>query len=142
MDLFFADFFPGMHPRYVDRGEDFLGARLSVTTPAEVAICDLFLHRELEMVAAPEVLLFDKLQPDGVQGARMPLSTRPLLLGPGAGGCAVTQIPRYPEILSDVFARRQKDLSEFIGYRLMMTYPAISTMLNIRYRLPERGGRA
>jgi hypothetical protein len=139
MDLFFADFFPRMHPRYVDQDEDFLGARLNVTTPAEVAICDLFLHREVAMAGPPEVLLFDKLQPDGAAGHLMPLSSRPLLLGPGPGGCAVPQIPRYPEILAHVFSRLGKDLAEFVGHRLLMSYPTISTMLNIRYRLPERG---
>ena len=51
---------------------------------------------------------------------------------------ATPHLPTYPKLVETVCARLDWNLSDFRGYRVVMSYPPIPAVLILRYPLPER----
>jgi hypothetical protein len=112
-------------------------------TPSELLIADLFVHRDLPFELPPEPTLYSGLF-SGVdaRGARGDAQSMPLLetmheLG-GPPIVATPHIPRYPKLVQTVCDQLEWDVKEFRGYRFLMAYPPIPTVLVMQYPLPQR----
>lgn len=143
VDCVFADVIEYGHPSRRTEVNRYTASMIDITTPAEVVISDLYLSRELTIGGEPEALLLDRVNtprgylPEADDRNRLPLSSHPLLLGPGAGGVATPYYPRFPQLLTDLFERLEISQQDFTGYRLLLRYPPLSTAVIIRSTLPE-----
>jgi hypothetical protein len=112
-------------------------------TPSELLIADLFVHRDLPFDEAPEVVLYSRLfsgvDAEWVAGGsnRLPVTEPVHELG-SPPVVATPHIPAYSRLMERVCARLGWELGEFRGYRVVMNYPPIPTVLILRYPLPER----
>jgi hypothetical protein len=143
-DCVFADVFPRTSQRYRDATNSYGSSMIDITTPAEVVISDIFLQKGLGFASEPEALLVDRVNaprgymPEMDDKHRLPLSSRPLLLGPGTGGIVTTYAPLYASMMEHVFERLGVRQRDFVGYRFLMKYPPLATAVIVRALLPER----
>jgi hypothetical protein len=113
-------------------------------TPTELSILDVLIHRDLPLELPPTAHAFgclftglDNPLP-GREEDRVPLTEPVLHLGEGPPVVATPHLPNYPGIVRRVMKTMDWDLGEFRGYRFMMKYPPIPSVIVMRYPLPDR----
>lgn len=116
---------------------------VSINTPAELLIFDLFVHRDIGFNMPPQLLLYSQL-PGGPlypKGGRdrgiLPLREEIIRLGEGPPDMVTPEIPRYHVIMEQAMRRLRDDPSKYMGFRLKLRYPPIPTMAVYRHTLPE-----
>jgi hypothetical protein len=124
---------------------DTLGEHIArINTPVELMILDLFVHRDLEYAMKPDVFLYSQLSSDppfpsqGRDCGRLPIHEKVVDAGAGTTGIVTPEVPRYREMVDDVFTRLEWRAGDFQAYRFKMRFPPISTLAVLRYELPER----
>ena len=129
--------------RYRDDANRFGEHPTMLFTPSELLIADLFVHRDLPFDQDPELVLYSRLF-TGVDGEwearesnRLPVTDPVHELG-SPPIVATPHSPTYPRLVQRVCDRLGWNLQEFRGYRVVMSYPPIPTVLILRYPLPER----
>ncbi|MBN1433844.1 hypothetical protein JW921_03735 [Candidatus Fermentibacterales bacterium] len=115
-------------------------------TPVEALILDQVAHRDLLGPHEPELFAFGEFtghewaesaehrNPHG----RLPIDARVQMLGWGAAAGFTALVPRYVEMLEDVFRRMGWDGSDFAVHRAVIEYPVIPSTVNMRTLLPEK----
>jgi hypothetical protein len=145
-DCVIGEYVPQIEPRYRTELYDDFSATLRLRTPAEVAVLDLLVHRDLFDDAAPvSIELYSDLFGGGPavhyeSSDRLPLHEQIEYLGSSLDAGASTDIPQYTEMLQ--FAVRRLGWAEdtFALHRLRMQYPPIGTTLMLRRALPAAPG--
>jgi len=113
-------------------------------TPAEMLIHDLFVHEDLDYAMDPAITLYSHLPggPIFPAGGRecgiLPLQERVHELGRGPNAVLTPEIPRYREMLQNVFDRLDWDVNRFHGYRFKMLYPPVPSLAVLHYPLPDK----
>jgi hypothetical protein len=121
-------------------GEHF--ARLS--TPTEMMIHDLFVHKDLESALKPRIHIYSQLPggpvypQSGRDRGEIPVYDKVIELGKGPRDIVTPEVPRYRRMVQSVYDRLGWDADEFYGFRFKMRYPPIPTMAVLRYDLPEK----
>lgn len=117
-------------------------ARLS--TPVELLIHDLFVHKDLDYALSPEIFLYSML-PGGpvypVSGrdcGMLPVAEKVFDLGLGLNGVTTPEIKQYKQMVQSIYDRVGWDSEMFYGFRFLMRYPPIPSLAILRYELPER----
>lgn len=115
-----------------------------LTTPAEVSLNDLYIHRDLEFAFNPTAHVYSMLPggpqyPEGGELAPLlPVPSDVSDLGAGPPETTTPELPRY----SDMFAYAAKRLNfspkDFQGYRHRLAYPPIPSMALLRHGLLPR----
>jgi len=112
-------------------------------TPVERVMFDTFVHKSLEIAAAPQVILVDRLtrphgyNDDEILSEALPIDAAIRKLGPGSAGAVTPHLPWYPRMVDRICARMGFKSDEFVAYRMEMVYPPIPTALVARFELPE-----
>ncbi|MGH7131058.1 MAG: hypothetical protein ACREJO_03840 [Phycisphaerales bacterium] len=125
-------------------GLDELGEHfVSLVTPAELLVHDVFLHRDLWPQLPPTAHCYSLLPGGPVypRGGRtrglLPLVDPLLNLG-SPPDATLPEAPRYHQIIAAVFKRIGFEPTEFRGVRFRLRYPPIPALVTMRYPLPER----
>lgn len=109
-----------------------------VSMPVETMLFDVLVHRELESLMSPMVLLLAATDGGGPGAAdqSIPLEARPIeLLGrPPTLGTAL--IPKYEALTALVFRRGGWDPLDFRAFRLTVKYPPMHAVTVLRSELP------
>jgi len=143
----FADKLTHAHEihRTTDRGDDrYMASMNDLSTPSELVVHDIFLHKDLDIEGVPEVMLLDRLSTsrgyrhDTIENDRMMLSTRILNVSAGPVSSSISKYPDYSKILQFVLNHENLRADQFRGYRFTMTYPPVPTAVVMRLPLPER----
>jgi hypothetical protein len=131
-------------------------SQVQMTTPAEVFVFDLYVHRDASLLGteegadAPEVNLYSLLPGAppyplaGRERGRLPLREPLIDLGgarsPGGGApdAILPEFARYNQAVEMIFTRLGWSASDFHGYRPKMRYPPIPALAVLRTVLPER----
>ena len=113
-----------------------------LSTPVEAAVVDLFIHRDMRTDEAVQTVLRTRMESAGIAdgrfaGAVLPMDEPLIHLG-SPPDVTIPEFPRYGRMVDFVCERLGRDASEFDGYRIRMTYPAIPTTLEFRHGMPER----
>ncbi len=149
LSFVFADRLKHAHETYrtTDRGDDrFMASMNDLATPSELVMHDIFLHKDLEIDAVPEVMLLDRLslsrgyRSDELDAARLPLSTRILNVSAGPVSSSLSQYPEYSRVLEYVLERIDVEADDLRGYRFTMTYPPVPSAVVVRLALAEKPG--
>jgi len=126
-------------------GTNTLGEHIArLSTPAELLIHDLFVHRDLEYAMAPGIWLYSQLPggpvyPEaGRDRGLLPVHERVIKLGRGLAGVMTPEIPRYKQMLKAVHKRLRWNADEFHGFRFKMRFPPVPSLAVLRYDLIER----
>jgi hypothetical protein len=118
------------------------GALVVMDTPVERVMFDAFVHKSLDMSAAPQVILVDRLtrphgyNADEIESEALPIDAAIRRLGPGSAGAVTPHLPWYPRMVERVCARMGYHSDDFIAHRMEMVYPPIPTALVARFTLP------
>lgn len=117
---------------------------VSMSTPAELVIHDLFIHRDLSYALNPSTYLYNQL-PGAIAYPNGPKESGLLQLAEriqDLGGCppqaTSPDVPAYSQLVNWVIERNGHKLNEFHGVRLQMRFPPIPSMLLYRYPMPAR----
>lgn len=110
-------------------------------TPVESAICDLYVHRDLAVQMPPEAAVYSRLAggveypESGRDRDLIPMGERVIELGAEPPIVSTPLVPGYPDMVDSVHARLGWRQSEFVGYRLVVRYPPIPSLIVLRYPL-------
>ncbi len=120
------------------------GFMVLLNTPVERVMFDLFIHKDLNVPAAPNTQLLDRLLFPHVNNEAdferqsLPLAERAQLLPGGVAGTLCPYLPWYSTLVADVTGRIQRPIDEFVGSRFEMMYPPVATTLSRRFDLEVR----
>ncbi|MBY0261020.1 MAG: hypothetical protein K2Q20_01665, partial [Phycisphaerales bacterium] len=112
--------------------------------PCKALLADILVHEELFPGTVPSVsstlqgIGSGERRPDmpEFQLDRIDLGLPFSPLGVGLGGTETAEVPRYPQLLAQVFARRGLNPDRFRGYRLRVQYPVPLVSFTLWMRLP------
>lgn len=127
-------------PRYRSESDRFADLFSQVTMPAEFMQFDLIVHRELEFMMSPRVLMIghSDMHEPGLSHQSIPFDDRPMELVGRPPVMSSSLIPRYGELVSRVFERAAWDARDFRALRLVVKYPPMHSSVVMRCELPER----
>ncbi len=115
-----------------------------LTTPAELLVHDLFIHRSLAFAFNPTAQIYSQL-PGGpifpaatTKSGILPVPDDATDLGTGPPDTTTPEMPRYREMVEFATNHAGYELNEFQGYRLRVRYPPIPTLATLRHRLRAR----
>jgi hypothetical protein len=117
---------------------------LSLNTPAELAIHDLFVHRGCDLPLPPTLHLYSNLPggpiypAGGRERGLLPLHEPMISLGSSPPDVIVPEVPRYRQMVQMVMDRLGCDLRDFEGYRMKLRYPPMPTVTVFRHELRAR----
>jgi hypothetical protein len=117
---------------------------VTISTPAELVIHDLYFHRDLNYARDAKVHLYNQLPgavtfPHGPrESGLLPLAERIQDLEGCPPRAASPYVMDYSRLVASVTRRMGYSLDDFHGIRTQMSYPPIPSMLLYRYPMPER----
>jgi hypothetical protein len=142
-DCFFGEGSRADVPRYAtaeDKTGEFTSA---ISVPIEQQVLDVLVHKDLAEGFAPEPYLFGNPFGHGGMGSaertqcHLPIGDRVHRL-PGSPPITATPVyARYPALVDLIYRRMGWTPGEFVGYRLMVKYPPMGTVVSVRFPLPE-----
>ena len=115
------------------------GMRLS--TPVELAIGDLFIHRSLDFAMHVKASVYSDLPrgprypEDGEEAGLLPMPSTVTDLGEGPPDTTTPEMPRYTELVDYAVSRLGCSSEEFHGFRYRLRYPPIPTLALLRHPL-------
>lgn len=106
-------------------------------TPAELLICDQFVHRDLFPGAARELRVYSELISPTTRDERDRLRVSETVhhLGRGIARIRTAELPNYAEIVRYVFSRTGWNADEFDVYRVRMRHPPVPASVMLRHEL-------
>lgn len=131
---------------YRDGDNEFGEFVAGLSLPTEQLIFDLFVHRDVSLGSAPEVLVYHKLVdamrvPGGAESDRLlPLRARMVELPGSSAGIVTPVYARYPELFGAVAERLGRGVEEFRAMRLTLAHPPVPSRVVVRWALAEARG--
>jgi hypothetical protein len=114
----------------------------TLSTPVEVALLDVYVHRSLAFSATPTARLTSRMELGAgedaapTQGSPLPLSEAVEELGSGPPVFTSPDVPRHSRLMETAFELLGADPGGFQGYRLAVRFPPIPTQLIMDCTLP------
>lgn len=125
--------------------QDELGELMStISTPSELLISDVYIHRDAGMRLPPQLALYSMLPGEppypmaGRDRGMLPLREGMTDLGASPPDTIVPEFARYRQLVDLVCERMGWSSNDFAGYRLRMRYAPIPTLTVFRFPLAER----
>ncbi len=137
----------GIFPIKPEEGEEHHEVSARIYTPVQNLVLDLFFHETMAetMAGNPSVkMLFDYYSHGGALAYRsdrdhIPMNIKPMMIGTGTS-CAYTPlVPRYSEMLADVFQCLRWDPDEFLVYRTRVEFPVVPSSLYYTDEMVRKG---
>jgi hypothetical protein len=130
-------------PAYRDSNNQYGSTAVPISLPVESLLFDLIVHKDVPLAGRPEALVYGF--PHG--GAESPTAQTPsnlmnlrqeiLELPSRPVTVATAQLPNYTKIANRVYEKMGWNAEEFVGLRLQIAFPPMSTRVVIRWPLPE-----
>jgi hypothetical protein len=114
------------------------------STPAEVLMLDLYVHRSCAFALKPEVAVYTNLPGgpiypnDGRERGLIPVFEEIIDLGAGPPDTTAPTFPRYGQMVEYGIARLGHAPKDFHGFRFRLRYPPIPAVALYRYELPQK----
>ncbi|MCA9280699.1 MAG: hypothetical protein H6812_13585 [Phycisphaeraceae bacterium] len=127
--------------RYKDDEDSTGEVGASITTPSEVLLFDLIVHRDLENAMEPEAMIFSRIVASGVKTperddeSALPIRLRLIDLPGTPPAMATPLVPRYSEITGLMADRLGRRPEEFRAKRLLLDYPPLNSNVILRFPL-------
>lgn len=118
----------------------------TVLKPIEVLILDTLVYKGMFGAIHPVARVNGTLARLGVtdpyaygEDETLPIEPDLRRLGVGTGALTTPHVPRYREMVESVLSGVGWDPSAFEVFRCVVRYPALGSMVQVRFELPERG---
>jgi hypothetical protein len=117
---------------------------VSLNTPVETLVHDLYIHRSLAFAIPPTTAVYGQVPGgpvyprDGRDKGLIPLSDSMIDLGAGPPDCTISALPRCTQMVEFAASRLGWKLGDFHGFRYRLRYPPIPALALFRYALPPR----
>lgn len=143
-NVFMASGFRDSVPYWASPKNAFGALDTVIEGPVGVLQCDLFVHREIALPHMPIATLSGQMgggAPHPGESPRLakalPLDETVVDLGFGTRVIPTTLHPEYVEMCRSIHARFGWDPADFRCYRLTLQYPPMSSVLSVRFALPD-----
>ncbi len=130
-------------PMYRDANNQYGSTATPISLPCESLLFDLIVHREIPLAGQPEALVFG-FPHGGAEGPsaqtvsnRMNLRQELVELPSRPVTVATAMLPSYTKMASRVYEKMGWNPDDFVGLRLQIPFPPMSTRVVIRWPLPE-----
>lgn len=138
-----GEFIRGFASIYADEHNTVGEHAALVQVPAEWLVCDIQVHRSLGFAMTPRPVLFGQLVggPGPASDSacdRLPMAEVMEPIGSGPPVVATALVPGYPDMVSRVYERMGWRAEDFVGFRLVVRYPAMPTSYVIQHDLAVR----
>lgn len=139
-----GEFIRGFAPIYADEHNRVGEHAALVQLPVEWLVCDIQVHRALAFAMTPRPVLFGQLVGGPGPGAdsscdRLPMAETMEPIGNGPPVVATALVPGYSDMVARVYDRMGWRAKDFVGFRLVVRYPAMPTSYVIQHDLAPRG---
>lgn len=118
----------------------------AIMKPAEALVLDTLVHRDMFGPLTPSVRVYGSLDRLGepnplnfLSEERMPIRAEVHHLGEGLSVLPTPHLPRYADMVESVCLRAGWDPDAFDLYRCVVEYPLLSSVVSVRFVLPEKG---
>jgi hypothetical protein len=113
---------------------------VGVRTPAEMLICDHYVHHALFPAVQDELHVFSELHAPMTRDERdrLLVAERLQRLGRGLSRIGTAEVPRYAELVEAVLKRTGWQAEDFDVYRVRMRYPPMPVGVMVRYEMPAK----
>jgi hypothetical protein len=131
-------------PRYRNAENPTGSIACLVSLPCERVIADILIHRTLIPSGGISARLFGfphgGLDTPDAQTVRneLPMNERIVQLAGSPPAVATSHVPRYGHLVNHVMGIMAWNASEFVGYRMVVNYPPMSSKLVMKWDLPEK----
>lgn len=119
---------------------------MHLSTPAEMSVLELWVHRSLAFAIPPTARVYSELPSgpryprEGREAGTLPIPGDVADLGLGAEAGVTPEFPRGAELLRFAAGRMGWNMDEFHGFRFRLRYPPIPTAAMLQHDLlPWRG---
>lgn len=116
---------------------------VSVRTPIESLVIDLWAHRDLFKDQTPIGMLYGEAcgvawyKQSPASAERLPLAEIVRTIGPGLARARLTDVPEYVDVMRYAFETLRWNAEEFTLHRLRVDYPVIATAVVMQVPLPD-----
>jgi len=131
-------------PRYRNAENPIASIATLVSLPCERTITDILIHRSMIPAGGLSAKLFGfphgGLDTPVAQTVKneLPLFERIVQLAGSPPAVATSHVPRYGQLCGFVMQSMGWNAAEFVGYRLVLEYPPMSSKVVLKWDLPER----
>ncbi len=128
--------------RYQDQHNKLGEVLCLINLPIETLLMDLLVHKDVAAQIDPQAVVYGRASGDlnehEQRDARFQLPINESLTRLGLNPILATpHVPRYNELTTLAFERCGFDPAEFIGWRLVVPYPPMTSTVAIRFELPK-----
>lgn len=131
-------------PRYRNAENPSGSIATLIALPCERTITDILIHRSMLPAGGISAKLYGfphgGLDTPVAQTVKneLPLFERMVQLAGSPPAVATSHVPKYGQLVTHVMKRMEWNASEYVGYRLMLEYPPMSSKLVLKWDLPEK----
>lgn len=118
----------------------------AIMKPAEALVLDTLIHRDMFGPLTPNVRVYGSLDRLGephplnfLPDEQVPIRAEVHRLGEGLSVLPTPHLPRYAEMVESVCRGAGWDPDAFDLYRCVVEYPLLSSVVSVRFVLPEQG---
>ncbi len=117
---------------------------VSVSTPAECLLHDLYVHKAFESSLPPSLAVYSNLpagqtySPAARDQGLLPVGEEVTPLGAYPPSMMAPEFPAYGQLIRSIFSRMGWAPADFRGYRLRLKYPPVPSVAVFRYPLLDR----
>jgi hypothetical protein len=125
---------PPMISMHAEREGELGEHGISISTPVEMVVHDLWVHRSLSFAMNPVARVYSRLPSgprypnEGRDAGIIPVPDTVIDLGYGAASSSMAEFPRCSELLQFAMTQRGWNQSDFRGFRFRLKYPPIPTL--------------
>lgn len=133
------------YPRSASKFQSYPGEQgehgVALSTPVEMVIQDLYIHRSLDFAFNPEGVVYSQLPggpryPEhGRQAGELPVASEVVDLGESPPDTTTPEMHRFGEMVEAACRASGCPPDEFRGYRFRIKYPPIPSIAILRHRL-------
>ncbi len=112
-----------------------------ISTPCELLIHDLLVHRSLSFVGTPTAHVYSQLPggprypQDGGGAGLLPMHGEVVSLGTGPVDCMLPEFPRYAPMAEHALKAMGYVARDMVGHRYRLAYPPVPSMMVFRHPL-------
>ena len=132
---------PSDMPKYQRQAGDIGEHGIMISTPVELVVLDVWIHRSLDFAMNPRVRVYSQLPSgpryphEGRDTGVLPLPDKVIDLGFGARAATMAEYPRHTQLLQTGMDQLGWDADDFRGYRFRLNYPPIPCVAYMQHPL-------
>ena len=129
------------NPLYRNNGDEWGEHLVNVSTPTELVVQDVYVHKSLASQMPPQAAVYSNLPagqtfaPSARDQGILPIFEELIPLGMSPPSMMLSEWPGYTPMVEQSFRWMKADPLDYIGYRYRLRYPPVPSIIVMRFRL-------